>query len=452
MYQASQLPEKYREKQITPEAAARLVKAGDRLYFGLAHAAVVDLDAAIAARISELHDLDIFSCLPIRKGPFACYTASMGDPTIRFNSGHYGVSERNMDKEGRCWYIPLQFRELPKYWRENTKRFDIAMLQVGPMDEYGNFNLGPQVADVWAVLENAKVVIVEVNEKMPYAHGHETCLNLDNVNYVVHGSNTPLVQLPPTQATEVDRSIAKHIVGMIESGSTLQFGIGGLPNTIGTLLCESDIGDLSVHTEMLSDCYVDLYNAGKITGNKNTDRGKMVYTFCCGTNKLYDFIDHNPQACSAPVDYVNAVETLCRIDKLISINSCIQVDLFGQVNSETLGFQQISGTGGQLDYVIGAFLSKGGKSFLCTPSAQMLPDGSITSRILPTLPTGSVVTTPRSCVHYVVTEYGAVNLKGKTTWERAELLISIAHPACRDELTRQAERMGILKTSSKITL
>lgn len=442
MYQISQLEEMYKEKLCTSLDAAKLVKSGARLHFGLAHSAVVDLDRAIAKRIGELHDLDIFSTLPLRKGPFECYTASKDNPTIRFHSAHYGGADRKMDRANRCWYIPQQFRELPKYWRENTEQFDIAMFQVGPMDRFGNFNIGPQVADVWAVMENARVVIVEVNESMPFAHGHETSLNLADVDYVVHGSNTPLLEVPPAAASEVDKKIAQHIVPLIESGSTIQFGIGGLPNTIGTLLAESDIEDLSVHTEMLSDCYVDLYNAGKITGNKNIDKGKMVYTFCAGTKKLYDFIDHNPVACTGPVDYVNAIETTRQIDKLISINSCIQVDLFGQVNAESVGYNQISGTGGQLDYALGAFLSKGGKGFLCTPSTRTNPDGTVESLIVPGLPEGATVTTPRSAVHYIVTEYGAVNLKGKSTLERAKLLVSIAHPDFREQLIEKAKAIG----------
>lgn len=443
MYKLSQLKEKYREKLRTPDEAAKLVQSGSRLHFGLAHGSVVDMDMAIARRISELHDLDIFSTLAIRHGPYECYTASRNDPSIRFHSCHFGGGERQMAREGRCWYVPQQFRELPKYWRENTATFDIATLQVGPMDRFGNFNLGPQVSDAWAVMQNASMVIVEVNEAMPYAHGHETCLNLADVDYVVHGSNTPLVEMPATGATEIEEQIARHIVPFIESGSTLQFGIGGLPNTIGSLLCHSDIEDLSVHTEMLSDCYVDLYNAGKITGNKNLDKGKMAYTFCCGTNKLYDFIDQNPIACTGPVDYINGIETLRQLDKLISINGCLQVDLFGQVNSESVGLQQISGTGGQLDFVMGAFLSQGGKSFICTPSTRVKPDGTTESLIVPTMPTGAVVTTPRTATHYIVTEYGAVNLKGKSTCERSRLLVSVAHPQYRAQLIEQAKAMGV---------
>lgn len=445
MLPVSQLEFEYKKKLVTPDEAVKVVKPGDRVYLGLAHGAVVDLDEALARRLPELDNLDFYSTLPMRTKPFACYSASSGNPGIRFHCAHFGGPERRSVKEGRLWYIPNQFRELPMAWRESVPAFDVVMFRVGPMDRFGNFNIGPQVSDVWGAMERAKIVIVEVMENMPFAHGHEVSLNLDNVDYVVHSSNPPLFYLPSLEATEVDQKIAGHVVGLIENGSTIQLGIGGLPNTIGALLCESDIEDLSVHSEILTDCVMHLYNAGKISGNKATDRGKIVYTACCGSQSLYDFIDHNPVCCTAPVDYVNGIETLVKIEKLISINSCLHVDLFGQVSSESVGLWQVSGTGGQLDYVLGGFLSKGGKSLLCTPSTYEMPDGTLVSRILPTLPPGTAVTTPRSAVHYIVTEFGAVNLKGRSTAERTELLVSIAHPRFRDELRQKAVEMGIWK-------
>lgn len=252
------------------------------------------------------------------------------------------------------------------------------------------------------------------------------------------------------EASEIEKKIAAHIVDKIESGSTLQLGIGGMPNYVGKMIAESDLGDLSVHTEMFVDAYVNLYKQGKITGNKNTHRGKMVFTFAMGSQEVYDFLDDNPMGCIAPVDYVNALEVIAANDRVVSINSCLQVDLFGQVNSESAGLQHIGGTGGQLDFVMGAFKSRGGQSFLCTPSVRRNSDGSLTSLIAPALPEGSIVSCPRSATHYVVTEYGAANLKGMSTWERAERLIGIAHPDFRDELVRAAERMGIWRTSSRV--
>ena len=257
-----------------------------------------------------------------------------------------------------------------------------------------------------------------------------------------------LFNKPPTK---IDKYIAEYVVSQIESHSTLQLGIGALPGCIGSMLADSDVRNINAHTEMFVDAYVDLFEAGKLTGNKPVDKGKAVYTFAGGTKRLYDFIDDNPICCSAPVDYVNSIETVSKIKNFISINSCIQVDLYGQVCSESAGVQQVSGTGGQLDFVLGAYASKGGKSFLCTPSTRTLKDGSRESLIKPMLSEGSIVTTPRTATNFVVTEYGIANLKGKNTWQRAELLINIAHPDFRDELIKDAEKMGIWKNTSKVT-
>ena len=303
---------------------------------------------------------------------------------------------------------------------------------------------------MWGVINAAKKIIVEVNENMPIAHGYQTQLNLYGVDYVVEGSNSPLAEFPAKEPSEIDKKIAAHVVKNIQSHSTLQLGIGSLPLCIGQMIADSDLRNINAHTEMLTDAYVDLFNAGKLTGNKPIDKGKAVYTFAGGTKKLYDFIDDNPICCNAPVDYVNSIATIAKIDNFVSVNSCIQVDLYGQVCSESAGHQQISGTGGQLDFVLGAFQSNGGHSFLCTPSTRVNSKGELESLITPGLAPGSIVTTPRMATNYIVTEYGAADLKGKTTWERAELLIGIAHPKFRDELIKEAERMGIWKNSSKI--
>lgn len=433
----------YKSKCITAAEAAAMVKDGDRMYWGLAHGASRAFDEALSHRADELHGVQVFSTLPMRRKPFETYTAASGPEHVRFNSTHFGGPERRMAGDKGCWFVPIQFRELPKYWMENLPPFDFAVVSVGPADEHGNFNIGPQVADLWGLVASAKTVIVEVNRDMPYAHGREVSLPVDRVDYIIEDASGPLMEVPAGRASDVELQMARTIAGMIESGSTLQLGIGALPNVIGQELCRSDVRDLSVHTEMLVDAYVDLYEAGKITGNKRQDRGQMVYTFCGGTRKLYDFIDHNPVCCCGPVDYVNSIEAISANDKMISINSCLEVDLFGQVSAESVGPKQISGTGGQLDYVLGAFLSRGGKSFLCTPSVKTLKSGEKVSTITAGFLPGTAVTTPRSVTHYIVTEYGAVNLKGRSTWERAEALISVAHPDFREQLIREADRMGI---------
>jgi len=450
MYKFSDLFIEYKKKLVSAQKAVQVVKSGDRVHYGLFNGLVVDLDRALAKRTHELEDVKV--CTTIWAYPESPRIL-VEDPKaehFKYLSTHFSGLDRKMNKQGCCWYIPVQFRENTKYWSENIGDIDVAMLQVAPMDKYGNFNLGPQVAEYWGIFKRAKKIIVEVNEKQPIAHGHQTTINLSQIDYIVHGTNPDMPVIDAKGPTEVDRKIATYIVEKIQSGSTLQLGVGGLPNYVGAMIAESDINDLSVHSEMLVDAYLKLYLEGKITGNKNIDKGKMVYTFAQGSEDLYAFVDNNPILCAAPVDYVNALETIAANDQVVSINSCLQVDLFGQVNSESAGWQHIGGTGGQLDFVMGAFKSKDGQSFLCTPSVRKNKDGSRQSLITPRLSEGSIVTVPRSATHFVVTEYGMVNLKGKSTWERSELLISIAHPDFREELIKEAERMGIWKNSSKI--
>lgn len=451
MYKVSNLAEEYKKKLITADQAAAMVENNSRIHFGLGCGCVVDIDEALAKRADELKGIEIISTVAIRKEPFKVYQATSSNDQVRFASAHFSGFDRQMCKDGRCWYIPMLFNELPFYWKNNDNNVDIAFFQVGPMDALGNFNLGPQVSDMWGVIRGAKKVIVEVNENMPVAHGQQTQLNLYAIDYVVEGSNTPLAELPTKPASEIDKQIAKHVVELIPSYSTLQLGIGSLPNCIGQMLADSDVRNINAHTEMFVDAYVDLYNAGKLTGEKPIDKGKALYTFAGGTKKLYDFIDNNPICSVAPVDYVNNVNVIASIDRFVSVNSCIQVDLYGQVCSESAGHQQISGTGGQLDFVMGAFLSEGGQSFICTPSTRTLKDGTKESLISPILTPGAIVTTPRTATNYIVTEYGAANLKGKSTWQRAEKLINIAHPDFREDLIKQAEKNGIWKNTSKCT-
>lgn len=447
---ADQVQAAYKEKLVTADEAVKIVKSGDYLHYGLFTGVVVDLDRALAKRVNELEDVTICSTMWSYAEPPEILKADPKAEHFHYSSSHFTPIERKCNKAGNCWFLPVQFRENTKFYEECRPKFAVAMLQVAPMDKSGNFNLGPQVAEYWGILKNADKIIVEVNEKMIVNHGNENCINISQVDYVVEGSNTPLPTINAKEANEVEKAMAGHIVKLIESGSTLQLGTGGFPNYVGKLIAESEINDLSVHTEMFVDAYLHLFKAGKLTNNKKMNKGKMTYTFAMGSQELYDWIDDNQMMQVAPVEYVNDVDVISQNDKMISVNSCLQVDLFGQVNSESAGLQHIGGTGGQLDYVMGAFKSDGGKSFLCLPSTRTLKDGTKESLIRPTLPEGSIVSTPRSGVHYIVTEYGAVNLKGKNTYERAELLVSIAHPDFRDELIEAAKKMGIWKTCSTL--
>ena len=302
------------------------------------------------------------------------------------------------------------------------------------------------------MLEKAKCVIVEVNENMPRClGGFEEGIHISKVDMIVEGNNPAIDELGGGgAATEVDQAVARLIVDQIPDGACLQLGIGGMPNAVGSLIAESDLKDLGVHTEMYVDAFVDIAKAGKITGaHKNIDRQRQTYAFAAGTKKLYDYLNDNPECMSAPVDYTNSIATISSIDNFISINNAVDVDLYGQISAESSGIRQISGAGGQLDFVMGAYLSNGGKSFVCLSSTFTNKKGETFSRILPTLHNGSVVTDTRSNAHYIVTEYGMANLKGKSTWERAEALINIAHPDFRDQLIKDAETAHIWRRSNK---
>ena len=408
------------------------------------------LDKALAGRMSELEDINLRGGILMWQP--AIFQIPDVEKKITWNSWHMGGVERKACTAGFGFYNALRYSELPRYYRENVKHVNVAMFQVAPMDSHGYFSFGPNASHLKAVCDVSDVVIVEVNKNMPRClGGFEEAVHISEVDMVVEGENPPIAELGAGGApTDVDRAVAKLIVEEIPNGACLQLGIGGMPNTVGSMIAESDLKDLGVHTEMYVDAFVDIAMAGKINGlSKGIDRGKQVYAFGAGTKKLYDYIDNNPECYAAPVSYTNDARTIAQIDNFISINNAVDIDLFGQVNAETAGTKQISGAGGQLDFVLGAYLSKGGKSFICCSSTFKQKDGSIASRIRPTLADGSVVTDARPNVHWFVTEYGKVCLKGLSSWQRAEALISVAHPDFREQLIQDAEKMHIWKRSNK---
>lgn len=442
----------YKEKLVTPDEAVSHVKDGDRIYAGIAGGVFNDLDEALSKRINDLRDIEIISLVTFPDGLYKTFSESKGIEHVRFSSTHFSGHDRKMQDAGCNWYIPIMFHDLPSYWDIPGNEFDIVMIQAGPMDNQGNFNLGPWVGDVHSAIRNSKAVILEINENMPYCHGIRNYVNVKDVTCVAEGTNSPIAELPPAPFGDLEREIANHIVPLIRSGSALQIGIGALPNCVGSLLSTSDVKDLTCHSEMFVDAFVELYEAGKITGSNSVVEGKMFYTFAGGSKEMYDFLDNNQMACIAPVELVNNIGVIASVDNFVSINGALAVDIFGQVAAETIGAKHFTGTGGQMDFVQGAYNSKGGQSFIAISSARTLRDGRVISNIQSTLPQGTIVTTPRSATHYVVTEYGAVNLKGKNTRERAELLISIAHPDFREGLIADAEKLGIWSSSKFLGL
>lgn len=433
----------YAAKLTSAAEAVKHVKSGDWVDYGWCSATPVALDKALAKRMAELSDVKIRGGILLQRP--AIFDVENPKDHFVWNSWHMTGIERKAINEGFAFYAPVRYSELPRYYRENVKDIDVAMFQVSPMDNFGYFNFGPNASHMQDMCARAKTIIVEVNENLPRClGGWGEAIHISQVSLIVEGENQPICELPGAKATEVDEKVAELIVKEIPDGACLQLGIGGMPNAVGSLIAKSDLKDLGVHTEMYVDAFVDIAKAGKITGrHKSLDRGRQVYAFGAGTKKLYDYLNDNPQCMSAPVDYTNDIRTIAALDNFISINNAVDIDLFGQVSSETSGTKHISGAGGQQDFVLGAYLSRGGKSFICLSSTFTSRDGKVHSRIIPTLHEGSVVTDTRSNTQYVVTEYGMVNLKGLSTWERAEALISIAHPDFRQELIEQAEKMKI---------
>jgi len=441
--------QEYRKKMITPEEAAALVKSGDKVFYGEFVLFPRTCDAALAARAEQLTNVDVRS---------VCFTQVPkiieADPERKhfiLNDYHFGTVGRRLHDKDLCNYIPTAYHQGPRFIRKYTD-FDVAYISSASMDPRGYFNYGLANSVTGAAISKAKKVVVEVNDKIPYClGGNQESIHISRVDYVVDGSHQPLAEVPAQEPSELNRVIAGLILNEIEDGATLQLGIGGLPNMIGQLIAESDLKDLGIHTEMLVDSCVDLYTSGRVTGaNKLIDKYKMTYTFAMGTSKLYDFLHHNPTCASYPVHYVNDPKIVALNEKVVAVNNAIEVDLFSQVCSESAGVHQKSGTGGQLDFIFGAFGSKGGKGIISLSSTFKDKEGNLHSRIKPTLQPGAIVTVPRSIVQYVCTEYGIVQLKGKSTWERAEALISIAHPDFRDELIKNAQEMKIWVQSNKI--
>lgn len=441
--------EEYKRKLKTPEEAVKLVKDGDWVDYSVGIGFPVLLDAALAKRKDELRDIKIRGSLAMQ--PIQAVEQDRERRTFTYNSWHCSGYERNLCDEGLCNYIPMIFRNMASYYRRYLT-VNVAMISVAPMDSKGFFNFSMVNCTTRAILDAADLIILEVNEHMPHVYGgQEDCIHISEVDVVVEGEHKPLAQLPVPPATEIDEKIASLLLPHIPDGATIQLGIGGMPNSVGKLMAESDLKDLGMHTELLSDGFVDLYEAGKLTNSRKTlHRGKGVFGIALGSQRLYDWVGENQGFLSFPMDYVNQPSVMAQMENMISINNCIAIDLYGQVSSESAGTRHISGTGGQLDFSTGAYDAPGGKGFICMTSSYRDKAGNLKSRILPKFTEGDIITTPRTQAFYIVTEYGIVNLAGRSTWERAELLISLAHPDFRDELIAAADKQKIWRNSNRI--
>jgi len=427
---------------ITAEEAAGLVASGSWVDYGASVCQPDVFDKALAGRKADLRDVKIRSCLTVT--PRAVLEADPEGNHFQWFSWHFSGYDRKKHDAGISHYIPLNLGEVPDYYARFLAPIQVTVLKTCPMDENGVFNFGP--TNLWntAAAKRASIVIVEVSNSLPHIHGSQNGIHRSEVDFVIQGDERAPAELPVTPPSDIDRAVARQIAAEVTDRTCLQIGIGGMPNAVCASILESGARNLGVHTEMLTDGIVDLYKAGRITGEaKQLDKGKITLTFALGSRDLYATINRNADFLCCPVDYTNMPHIIMQNDNVVSINNTTQIDLQGQAASESDGHRHLTGTGGQLQFVRGAYASKGGKSFICLASTYD-KKGARKSRIVLEQTPGNVVTTPRSDVMYVVTEYGMVNLKGKSIAERAKALISIAHPDFREELERGAREQGLV--------
>lgn len=428
----------YRSKLVTAEEAVKVIKSNDKIIVQPGCACPHEVIRAMVERKEELHDVEIYHILIVGDLP---YVQPGMEGHFKHKAFFIGGNARGAINEGRAEFIPIFLSEVTMLFKRGVLQADVALVQVSPPDEHGFCSYGIDVGNIKTPAEKAKVVIAQVNKNMPRGLGN-SFIHVNKINYIVE-HDAPLAELPqvdPNATAEELRifdMIGKHVASLIEDGSTLQMGIGAIPDSVLRYL--HDKKDLGIHTEMFSDGLIELIEEGVITGEKKTlHPGKIVAGFVLGTNRAYKFIDNNPIFEFHPQEYINDPFIVAQNNKMIAINSCIEVDLTGQVCSDSIGTKFFSGIGGQVDFIRGAARSEGGKPIIAVPS--YVPGKNI-SRIVPQLKPGAGVVTSRGDVHYVVTEYGIAYLYGKTIQERARALINIAHPDFREELSKYAKEV-----------
>ena len=429
-------------KTISAHEAAALVKSGDWLDYGAVTSQPDVFDKALAERVDELTDVNIRACLSLR--PRAVIEADPNRQHFNFFNWHFSAYDRKKADLGLEHYMPCNLGEVHSYYARFIDPPDIMVIKTRPADANGHFNFGP--ANLWyrAIAERAKIVIVEITNSLPYCEGNGNGLHVSEIDYIIEGDSQPCPELPNAAPSDVDRAVGQLIANEIDNEACLQIGIGAMPNAVCSLLLESGVRDLGVHTEMLTDGIIDLYRAGVVTNaKKNFNQGKVVTSFGLGSASLYETIDRNTDFSFQEIELTNLPHLVMKNDRLTAINNTTQMDLQGQAASESDGFRHITGTGGQLQFVRAAYASKGGKSFICMSSIYER-HGERKSRVVLNLTPGNITTVPRTDMMYVVTEYGIVNLKGRSVPERVRLMISIAHPDFRDDLARDARAANLL--------
>lgn len=422
--------ETYNDRLMTAEEAVKKIKSKDRVVIGHAVGEPSYLVDKMVENKEQYEDVEIVHMVAMGEGK---YCQSGMEKHFRHNAMFVGGCTRDAVNSGRGDFTPTFFYQVPKLFR-TTMPVDVALIQVTSPDEHGYCSLGVSVDYTSAAVEVAKTVIAQVNDQLPRTMG-ESFVHVSEIDCFVEHS-APIIQLAAPKIGDVEKAIGENCASLISDGDTLQLGIGAIPDAV--LLFLKDKKDLGIHSEMFSDGVVELVESGVVTNKKKTlHPGKMVVAFLMGSKKLYDFVNNNPMVEMYPVDYVNDPVVIMKNDNIVSINSCVQVDLMGQVCSESIGMTQISGVGGQVDFVRGVSMAKNGRSIIAMPSTA--GKGKF-SKIVPFLDEGAAVTTSRNDVDYIVTEYGIAALKGKTLKERAKALIQIAHPDFRDELALEYEK------------
>lgn len=419
----------YETHTETAQQAVERIHSGCRVVVGHACGEPAYLVEAMLNNAQAYENVEIVHMVAMGR---AGYCAPEMAPHFRHNALFVGGTTREAVAQGRGDFTPCFFSEVPSFFR-TVLPVDVALVQVTPPDENGKCSLGVSVDYTLPAIRAAKTVIAQVNARMPYTGGESLVDVTDITSFVRH--DEPIIQLQPPKIGPVEEAIGRNVASLVQDGDTLQLGIGAIPDAVLLFLKEKK--DLGIHSEMFSDGVVELAEAGVITNARKTlHPGKYVATFLMGSQRLYDFVDHNPDVYMAPVDYVNDPFVIAQNNQMVSINSCVQVDLMGQIAAESIGYLQISGTGGQVDFIRGAARSKGGRSIIAMPSTVK----GKTSKIVALLDEGAAVTTGRTDADYVVTEYGIAALKGRTLRQRARALIEIAHPDFRDGLKAEFER------------
>ncbi len=425
----------YRKKVTDVDTALSHIQSGNRIYVGGGAGVPVELTHGLTDRAPDLKDVELTHILTFAEAP---YVAPQYQENFRVNALFIGHNVRKAVQEGRADFTPIFLSEIPRLFREGYLPIDVALISVSPPDQHGFCSFGVEVGATKPAAESAKIIIAEVNKQMPRTLG-DSFIHVSRLNHIIE-VDYPIPEAPQGGASNDHLKIGEHIASMIPNGATLQMGIGSIPDAV--LKCLGNHRDLGIHTELFSDGVIDMVESGVITCSQKTFHpGKIVAGFLFGTKRLYDFIHNNPLIELHPTDYVNDPFNIAQNDKMIAINSALQIDLTGQVCADSIGPRFYSGVGGQIDFIRGAARSKGGLPIVAFPSTAR--KGSL-SRIVPMLHEGSGVVTTRNDVHYVVTEYGVASLYGKSVRQRALELIQISAPQFRDELTQEAKALGFV--------